>query len=277
MLKIGTGILLIIFLTGTDCIAQAVHSPVQLPYVGLGAYSNQGSDVFSFTANQAKLATLETAGAGMYGKRKFMLRELGCYSVVAAVPAGSGGLGLQAGYFGFAGYNESCLGLAYGKKLGKWIDIGVQFNYFLIHTAGYGSAGTINFETGILLHPGDRINIGLHVYNPTGGRLGKNTGEKLASRFKAGIGYDASSQVCISAELVKEENEPASLNAGLQYVFAGQFFARIGIISASVLPYGGAGLSWKNLRIDIAVSYQPRLGFTPGLQLIAGFAGKKQQ
>jgi hypothetical protein len=259
------------------CSGQTVHSPVQATYTAFGAYSNHCSDVFSFTGNQAKLSSLQTPGAGIYAERKFLLRELNFYSLVLAVPMASGGFGLQADYFGFADYNESKLGIAYGKKLGKLIDIGVQFNYYMVHIASYGNAATINFETGIILHPAEHINIGLHVYNPVGGKLGKNTGEKLASIYKAGIGYDASEQVCLSIEIIKEEDKPVDVQADLQYVFAKRFFARMGMATASASPYAGGGWSWKNFRMHISVSYHSRLGFTPGLLLLADLKNNNQQ
>ena len=120
-----------------------------------------------------------------------------------------------------------------------------------------------------------KLTAGFHVYNPIGGNFGKNTNEKLASIYNAGFGYEASSQVFISAEIIKEENRPVNVNAGLQYIFAKQFFARIGIVTESTSPYVGFGLRWKEFRLDATVSYHPQLGFTPGLLLIYQFEKKE--
>ena len=52
--------------------------------------------------------------------------------------------------------------------------------------AGYGSAGTVNFEAGAIFHFSERFHLGLHIYNPVGGKFGKNTDEKLASVYTMG-------------------------------------------------------------------------------------------
>jgi len=257
--------------------AQTIHYPVQLPYLSLGAYSSNFTDAFSFTCNQAILSSQRGINAGCYGERRFALKELDFYSLALSFPAVSGTVGLQMNYSGFAAYNESKLGIAYGRKLGKMIDIGIQFDYNLFHASGYGNTGTVNGEAGILLHPAEKIHIGLHIYNPFGGSIGKNTGEKLASIYRFGIGYEASQQVCMHVEIIKEENIPVHVNAGLQYVFARQFFAGIGIETSSNSPYGCVGLRRKNFRIDLSAAYHLRLGFSPAIVFLFQYQNKKQE
>lgn len=256
------------------CVAQALRQPVSAVYLGLGAYSSLQGDVFSFTNNQAALAGVKHAGAGVYGERRFMLTETSVYSAALAVPSTLGNFGVSVKYLGFKNFNENQLGLAYGRSLGKKVDIGVQFNYYGYRVPAYNSANTVNFEIGALVHLTDKLNAGVHVYNPVGGRFSK-TDEKLTSVYKMGMGYDASEKFFVSAELVKEENYPVNMNAGFQYRFAKQFFARAGIASANAVSYAGVGLAWNNLRLDISGSYHPQLGISPGLLLIINF-GKDQ-
>jgi hypothetical protein len=60
---------------------QTVRRPVAAVYAGLGSYSINHVDVFSFTNNQASLAQMKNASAGVYGERRFMLDELSPLSV----------------------------------------------------------------------------------------------------------------------------------------------------------------------------------------------------
>ncbi len=253
------------------CPAQAIHSPVQTGYVQFGAYSKQFADPFSFIQNQAALSSLKQACVGIYTSQRFLLKELNLSSLAIAVPLKTGGLGFQVSCFGSSGYNELQAGIAYAKKLGRMADIGIQFNYYMLRIAGYGSSGAVNFEIGALFHPSEKIHLGFHVYNPVGGKLGKSHDEKLAYIYKTGIGYEASEQVLLGAEIVKEENKPVSVHGGLHYVFSKQFFAAIGIETASASPYAAAGLHWKIFRLDITVSYHPQLGFSPGMVLMYYF------
>lgn len=252
------------------CLAQTLRQPISAAYLGLGAYSMQQQDVFSFVNNQAALAQLKHAAAGVYGERRFMLTETSMYTAAVVIPSSLGNFGVNMRYMGFKNFNENQIGLSYGKSLGKKAAIGVQFNYYGYRAPSYTSDNAVNFELGALLQLTDKLNAGVHVYNPVGGTFSK-TQEKLTSTYKMGLGYDASDKFFVAAELVKEEDFPVNLNAGFQYQFAKQFFARGGIASANSVAYGGVGLSWSALRLDISGSYHPQLGISPGLLLIYNF------
>jgi hypothetical protein len=245
--------------------AQTLRRPVAAPYIGLGAYSLHHADVFSFTSNQAALAQLKNVSAGVYGERRFLLSELNNYTAAIGLPTASGNFGLKAGYSGFSDYNETQLGLAYGRKLGSKIDVGVQFNYNGIQVAGYGNASAISFDIGTILHLTDKLNAGVHVSNPVGGKFGKDQQEKLASVYAVGFGYEASDKFFISAEIEKEEDQPVNVNAGLQYKFLPQLLTRVGMSSATSAAWLGLGLNIKSFRVDITASYHPQLGITPGI------------
>ena len=258
------------FICSCSTSAQALRQPISAVYLGLGAYSTEQFDVFSFVNNQAALAQYQSTSIGVYGERRFMLTETSVYTAAIAIPSALGNFGVSARYMGFKNFNENQIGLAYGRSLGKKVDIGVQFNYYGYRVPTYNSDNTVNFELGALVHLTDKLNAGLHVYNPVGGKFSK-TDEKLTSAYKFGLGYDASDKFFVSAELVKEEDFPVNMNAGFQYQFGKQFFARAGVATANSVGYAGLGLSWSNLRLDISASYHQQLGVSPGLLLIYNF------
>lgn len=254
---------------------QTVRRPVAAVYTGLGAYSKNHVDVFSFTSNQASLARLKNANAGVFGEKRFLLQELSLYQAAVALPTTSGNFGFNAEYYGFSDYNESQMGLAYARKLGEKVDVGVQFNYHTVLISGYGNASAVNFEMGTVLHLTDQLHAGVHVYNPVGGKLGKNQEEKLASVYTVGFGYDASEKFFVSTEIEKEEDQPVNVNAGIQYKFLPQLMARAGIASATSQAYFGAGLFLKSFRLDVTAAYHQQLGITPGLLLVFNFNAKE--
>jgi hypothetical protein len=264
----------LVFFVSIHSYGQTLRQPISAIYTGLGAYSTQHGDVFSFVNNQAALAQIDNITAGVYGEKRFLLNETSLYTAAVAVPSSLGNFGLSVKYFGFKNFNESQVGLAYGRSLGKKIDIGVQFNYYGYRVPTYNSDNTVNFEIGAIVHLTDKLNAGIHVYSPVGGQFSK-TDEKLTSAYTFGLGYDASERFFVSAELVKEEDFPVNLNVGVQYRFAKQFFARAGIASATSSSYAGVGLGWGNFRLDISGSYRPQLGWSPGLLLIMNL-GKKE-
>lgn len=248
--------------------SQSVRRPIAASYVGLGAYSTDHVDAFSFTSNQAALAQTKSMSAGVYGEKRFMLSTTNMYSAVFVLPTEKGNFGFQADYFGYKNYNESQLGIAYGRSLGTKLDLGIKFNYYSFRIPAYQTSSTVDFEIGAIAHLTEKFHVGIHLYNPVGGKLSKTDNEKLGSIYKFGIGYEAGDNFMVSAEFVKQEDMPININAGFQYNFAKQFFARAGIASENESPYAGAGISWNNLRLDISASYHPQLGISPGLMLI---------
>ncbi len=255
--------------------AQTLRRPVAAGYTGLGAYSLNQVDVFSISTNQASLAQLKNSAAGVYGERKFLLSELNNYSAAIGLTTNSGNFGINLNYSGFADYNESQAGLAYGRKLGNKIDVGAQINYTAISiAAGYGNASAISFELGTILHVTDKLNTGIYCRNPVGGKFGKNQLEKLASVYGFGIGYEASEKFFISAEIEKEEEQPVNMNAGFQYKFIEQLLVRAGISSAMSTAWLGVGVLLKSFRLDVTTNFHPQLGITPGVLFLFNFKHK---
>ncbi|MEO6637499.1 MAG: hypothetical protein ABIN25_04440, partial [Ginsengibacter sp.] len=93
--------------------------------------------------------------------------------------------------------------------------------------------------------------------------------------YKFGAGYEVSEDFIVSAEVIKEQDMPVNVNAGVQYNFAKRFFARFGISSENESPYAGAGLSFNNFRLDLTATYHPQLGVSPGLMLILNLKTKE--
>ena len=255
--------------------SQVLRRPLAAAYTGMGAYSMNHVDVFSFTANQASLAQLKNSAAGVYGERRFLLSELNNYTATIGLTTNSGNFGVKANYSGFSDYYETQLGLAYGRKMGNKVDIGAQINYQSIRINSYGNASAVSFELGTILHLTDKLHAGLHATNPVGGKFGKDQQEKLSSVYSFGIGYEASDKFLVSAEIQKEEDQPVNVNAGVQYKFIPQLLVRAGMSSATSAAWLGLGLTIKSFRLDVTTSYHPQLGITPGVLMLFNFNRKQ--
>ncbi len=252
--------------------AQTLRRPIAASYTGLIAYSRDHVDVFSFTANPASLAQLKNASVGVYGERRFLLKELALYTAAIGLPTRSGNFGWKAGYYGFSDYNETQLGLAYARKLGEKADAGLQFNYNGISMAGgYGNAAAMSVALGVVLHISEKLQVGIHAADPMGGKFGKDHQERLSSVYSFGAGYDASEKFFISLEIEKEEDRPVNVNAGMQYQFVPRLWVRAGIATATSSEWIGLGLMTGSFRVDVVTSFHPQLGITPGLLLLFDF------
>ncbi|MEO9022476.1 MAG: hypothetical protein ABI237_08760 [Ginsengibacter sp.] len=270
--------LLCFLLSGADYgDAQSLRRPISASYIGMGAYSIDHVDAFSFTANQAALAGMKNSAFGVFGEDRFLLNTTNMYSAVFILPTKEGNFGFQADYFGYKNYNESQLGFAYARNVGSKLDLGIKFNYYSFRIPSYQSSSTLTFEMGAIAHLTQQLHVGIHFYNPVGGKLSKTNNEKLGSIYKFGMGYEASENFLVSAEIVKQEDLPVNVNAGVEYNFARQFFVRMGIASENESPYAGAGVSWSQMRLDISAAYHPQLGISPGIMLIVNFKSKQDE
>jgi len=251
--------------------AQVLRNSISMPYLSLGAYSSKQADPFSFTGNQAALMRVKAPGIGIFGERRFMSPDDNVYALAAVFPSRHGNFGLQVNYSGFSAFHEQAAGLAYARSLGSKADAGVQFNYYAYAVPQYGNASALYFEGGAIIHLSEKLNAGIHFYDPIGGKLGKDGDEKIASVYKLGLGYDASENVYFGAEILREESESVNVTGGIQYRFKKQFFFRGGFRTDNSTGYAGAGFLYKELRTDITVSIHPQLGISPGVLLVYNF------
>jgi hypothetical protein len=262
--------LVFFFVQAIATISQSIHSRSGATGLHSNVYQKDFADAFSFTGNQALLASKPGFATGIYTERKYLLEELGYVDGVISFSGLAGGIGIQLQYFGFSAYNESSLSISYGRNLGKWVDIGIQFDYHALNTAGYGNAFSINGGVAIILHLSDHLQAALNIYNPGGSQWNGISAEKLAASFKTGCGFEISKEFYLELDLIKEEDQQANIEASLHCQFAKKFFGSFGIEANDFSPYGQAGWAWRKMRIYIAVSHHPQLGYTPGLSFQFG-------
>ncbi len=254
--------------------AQSLRYPIALPYAAVTAYSTQQIDPLSFTGNPAALARIKHVGMGIYGERRFMLSPLSYYATAASIPTPIGKMGISFNYGGYKNFNENKIALAYAKKLGTTVDMGIQFNYYSYRIPAYASTGSFTATVAALLHLSEKLHTGIYVYNPISSKKQKNSSLQMASEkqiwlYKLGLGYDASEAFYCSAEMMKEEDRPINVTAAIQYHFVKRIFCRAGVLTESGTCFAGLGFSIGKMRLDISGSFHPQLGISPGILLVS--------
>lgn len=268
--------LLLACLAFETALAQSLRYPIGAAYTGMNTCSKKFADAFSASVNPAVLCRLKDFSAGLYGERRFGLKELSFSSAIVAIPFQHSGVGVNLNYFGSSLYSETQAGLGYAKDLGK-IAVGIRFNYHSIRIPTYGSDAAFTAELASIWQLTDQLVTTIQAVNPFGGKFGKNKNEKIASAYKAGIGYEVSSNVFFGAEIIKEQDRPAAVIAGIQYIIASRLFVRAGMNTDIPRPYLGFGWKWKDIRLDISGSYHLQLGFTPGVMILFRNETKKEE
>ncbi len=222
------------------------------------------SDLWSVHHNQAGLASLSTLQAGFHHENKFMVQEFGLQAIALAVPARPGTIGFSYTYFGFSKYNESKVGLSFGRMFGKRFAAGVQINYLHTYIAeDYGDTGNITVEGGFIAEPVDGLFIGAHLYNPAGASITTYYDEPVPTILRFGIAGYLGNRVLASVETVKEMDHRLVFRAGLEAGVIGSLYLRGGIASDPVQSSFGLGYIFGGLAADIAFTNHQVLGFTP--------------
>ncbi|MDB5253261.1 MAG: hypothetical protein JWP27_2430 [Flaviaesturariibacter sp.] len=259
--------LLVLLLAPFSGDAQAARFPVAFAGTRLAVYAPHFTDALSCAANAAALAGLDTFSFGVCTERRFLLADLSVSSAAAVVPSRFGTFGVGASFSGTIAYRETSLDISYGRHFGQVLSGGVRFGYGGTSAGSYGRAARVLAEAGILVRLSPRATAGVRISNPGGGWR-KGGGGRLAGIYTCGVGYELSERSFLAAEILKQEDEPVTVNAGFHYGFARLLAARIGFISAASQFYLGVGVDLNRLRLDVVATLHPYLGMTPGFGLL---------
>lgn len=257
----------------------SIHAQNSVPSIagargaGMANASVTFSDIHSAFSNQAGLANLEHFSVVAFAEQRFLLNELQTVSAAAAYPTASGTFGLTLQHFGFEGFNEQKIGLAYARKLLDGLSLGAQVLLLNTQIPEYGSKANITFELGIITQLLPKLQLGAHVYSPMQVELAN--GENLPTVFKLGLAYLPSEKLLCTAEVEKDIDYPARVKFGVEYQVVEQVHLRTGVATNPTTLAFGVGYKVSNLILDIASSYHQTLGFTPTVGFVYLF--KKKQ
>ncbi len=224
-------------------------------------------DINSAFSNQAGLGFMENMSFSIGSDRRFFTNEIGSYSLAFAYPVQkTGTFGLAVNYYGFSGYNEQRIGLAYARKLSDKLSIGAQFDYLGFSIPEYGSKSIFTFEFGLQAQLIENLAIGVHIFNPT--RQEVVPDENIPTVFRLGTAYTPNKKLVISGELEKDIEHPIQFKAGIEYFIVDILALRAGLSTNPTQNSFGIGLKLNNgFKLDLASSYHYTLGFTPALSL----------
>lgn len=229
-------------------------------------------DFWAVSHNQAGLAHQQGPAAGFYFENRFLTREMSLGAAAFALPAAGGIFGLSLTYFGYSQYHESKVGLAYARPFGARLSAGVQLNY--LHTyigEGYGSTGVLAAELGVLYELLPRLNIGMHLFNPTQAKIRVPGGERLPTILRLGMAYSFSERAIVCLETEKDLDNKSVFRVGLEYGITENILLRAGIGTQPTTNAFGFGMKLGRLQIDLSSSFHQVLGYSPQASVVYSF------
>ncbi len=262
-------LLLILVITSLSGFSQTSDFPIGARSAGMANASVALTDLWAVHHNQAAMVGLEQAGVAAYYENRFLLSNLNLQGATAVLPTPKAGVfGISYARFGNKLFNQSRYGFAYGKRLWKFLSVGLQLSYLNTTLAeDYGSRHSFIAEIGLLSQITPKFRVGFHAFNLTRTQLAEDYDERVPMNFRLGAQYDFSKKVKVAVEGEKDLELPPVFKLGVEYFPADVFAIRVGVGTAPFHADFGLGLRLKFLHFDIAGSMHPVLGFSPKASL----------
>lgn len=255
-----------VFVLTASATGDPIASGAQARAMGGASLTLNG--VWASMQNQAAMLGINGFAAGVSYDNRFLVSELSSANLVIAKSFGDGVFGLNFSRYGYSAYREQKLGFGYARRLSENFNIGVQIDYLQVALGnGYGSAGKLTWEGGVLYKVNDNISLAAHIFNPIRVQLAEFNDERIPAILRFGGNYRFSERVLLTAQLDKSIDYDVIVGAGLEYMVVNDIFVRAGVSGGNSLFSFGAGYRFKGFQIDIATSYHQVLGFSPQLGL----------
>lgn len=271
-------ILLLSVIVFLSTAVNAQYNTLNASLAGMGGSGVALSEFQAGMNNQAAWGSLKDINVGLGYNSRFLLKELSDRYLSFAMPLGKdkGVFGLNLSQFGYSQFNITKAGIGFARMFGPDFSVGLQFDAIHAGTDDemYGSTTAFTFEGGFQYKLNEKISLGTSIFNPVQVELNENTGEQLPASICLGMVFRPDDVVLISADVVKEQYEPASLKAGFRYSMGETFCLRAGFSTGPFIVSGGAGLRFSNLMIDISTSYHQVLGMSPAVTISYAFNKK---
>ena len=229
-------------------------------------------DVWSVQNNPGALGYLERNAAAVSFERRYSTFSLLAFSTAARYK-NLGTVGLSASRFGPEFFNQSRAGLSWGKSFGI-ASIGVQGQWYQLSSKDINTRHYFLLNFGGIARLGEKLHFSGSISNLTQTKSRENETRVLPTILKAGLSLQANSNLELLLEIQKDLDEKAGVNAGAEYRFARNCFARTGFSTLSKTASLGFGLAWRDMQLDFGSSWHPELGFSQciGLQYLFGKA-----
>jgi hypothetical protein len=240
---------------------------------GMGNASVALTDVFSIQNNPAAMAFAEQAAVGLSTQNFFMVEGgINAYYGAGIIPVKStGAIGISAHYTGDQTFNQTKIGIGYGRKLADQLSVGVQLDYVGTRTGEVGNGQAFTFDIGVLYSPTKTISIGAKAFNPIRAENGMDNPEELPAIINAGFSWKPSDKVLFCIEGEQNLDYDLRIKSGLEYRIIDEIYLRGGYISNPSMFTSGIGIKLKTFQLDASAQFHQQLGITPGFGLQYSF------
>ena len=261
--------LILSFFICLQVLASNENTPAGARSFALGKASVALIDNWGAFNNQAALALIKNTNISAYYENRFRIKELSLKAICISNNNRFGSFSINYNEIGFDIYKESKIGFSYSRSLTKNFWVGIQFDRFekKLNTT-YGSQAKYSFEIGLLSQPTKKLLIGFHLFNPTQAKFSTTYGKnEIATSARLGCTWRLSEQAIICSEIQKTLDNSPQIKTGVEYEIYQKLFLRCGFHNHPNTLSFGIAYHYKFLKINLAFSRHPILGYTPATDL----------
>jgi hypothetical protein len=201
-------------------------------------------------------------------EQRFLMKELGFYTVAATLPAGAGCMGLSAQFSGYGSYSDQKYNLGYGRLFGEHFLAGISLAYVFQTTGGETRPmHQVSYGIGTVIILSDKVNLAFNSFNPFQLYFRNSDYANLPSVFRICLSWQYSSDLLLLTECEKDLDLPPQWKAGIEYRAGDIFFIRGGIRLFPLSLAFGTAMRHQRFLFEFASCYHQVLGFTPQVSL----------
>lgn len=196
-----------------------------------------------------------------YVPQPFGLNELAHGAFSFAEPAQVGTFAVSGNRLGFELYREVTLTGSFSTTPSDGFHAGINVNYFSLSIAGYGTAGVLGLDAGVLVELTGDVSWGARASNINSPTIGEAK-ERLPQVFAAGVSYKPLHEATLAVDFVKDIRYPVEVRMGLEYRLLDIVHLRAGSVTEPSSLHAGVGVAYQFLQLDYAITDHPDLGMT---------------
>lgn len=219
--------------------------------------------------NPAAWAALERGSAAVFASQAFGMPELrlGAAAIAHPVP-----YGVASGYartYGFDEFRETVLGVGFARAFPvsptRTVQAGAALRYTGVSIPEFGSSGALGLSLGLLAEVVPGLTVGAHALNINRPELSRY--DPLESRLDAGLAFRAHERGLLLLAVSKDLDFPLSWRGGLEVRPVDVLHVRAGFATEPVRFSAGVGITFLQIRADLAAERHDVLGWTPAFEV----------
>ncbi len=266
-MRLSTGAILILFLSGFHLFAQSGDYRVGARPMGMAFTSGTLSDPWSGFSNIGSLA-METhpVSAGFSYQSLYSLKGFGKKAAALCFPVRKFQNTLNFFSLGDVHFSETRVGLGFSHRI-RFVSLGIQVNYVQMAMELFGTSRIFYLDAGGVaeLFPG--LLIGVAVQNPGRAKWAGKSGELFPFQLSVTVSYHPQENLYLNVQWDENSGVYPGFKAGMEYGIHSLLFLRTGISTKPVKNYFGLGVGTGIFKFDYALSMQTYLGYCHQISL----------